>query len=103
MMFKLAAASQLTASVSWDLAQVQVMQAIQVQKLRPWRLTQGIIQVTSLHATGQYSQALSKTGPCWPRPAQGPLASDATCWHTVRSQSHGPNVTWMIICLPGVH
>ena len=41
---------------------------------------------------GQYSQ-----GPAGP--AQGPLASDAACGHTVRSQSHGPNV--MIICWPG--
>jgi hypothetical protein len=42
------------------------------------------------------------TGPCGPRPAQGPLASDAACWHTqaVRSHSHGPNV--MIIGWPGV-
>jgi hypothetical protein len=31
---------------------------------------------------------------------QGPLASDAACGHTVRSQSHGPNV--MIIGWPGV-
>ena len=92
----------LVKSESWELAQVQVMQAIQVQKLRPRRLTQGIIRVTSLHATGQYSQALRRTGPCQcgPRPAQGPLASDAACGHTVRSHSHGPNV--MIIGWPGV-
>ena len=38
--------------------------------------------------------------PCGPRPAQGPLASDAACGHTVRSHSHGPNV--MIIGWPGV-
>ncbi len=57
------AATTSSLSERWDLAQVQVMQAIQVQKLRPRRLTQGIIRVTSLHATGQleYSQALRRT------------------------------------------
>jgi hypothetical protein len=98
--------SRLLVKVQWDsgLAQVQVMQAIQVQTLRPprrrLRLTQGIIRVTpSLHATGQ-ALRLRRTGPCGPRPAQGPLASDAACGHTVRSHSHDPNV--MIISWPGV-
>ncbi len=44
--------SQSTASETWDLAQVQVMQEVQFQKLRPRRLIQGIIRlgVTRLHA-----------------------------------------------------
>jgi hypothetical protein len=54
------------------------------------------------------SQALrrrTRTGPpsgCGPRPAQGPLASDAACGPTVRSPSHGPNVMIIMIGWPGV-